>query len=96
MPPAFAAGDLLPQDGRELEIGRQRPGAVDHGTVIPVLPCRHKHGWEAWQSIKGGQWHARLIGSIPIVMVHDDHLEGLSTQVRTLEATTLPQAVPGT
>lgn len=41
-----------------------------------------KHpGWEAWQSIRGGQWHARLIGSEPTVMLNDDSLEELSQQV---------------
>lgn len=38
-------------------------------------------GWEAWVSIKGGQWHARLKGSVPIVMLHDDTAAGLLAQV---------------
>jgi hypothetical protein len=28
-------------------------------------------GWEAWQSLNG-LWHARIIGSVPPVMVHAD------------------------
>jgi hypothetical protein len=44
-----------------------------------------KHpGWEAWQSLRGQQWHARLIGSEPIVMLHDDSLEELSHQITAL------------
>ncbi len=42
-------------------------------------------GWEMWQSIKGGQWHARLVGSQPILMVHDDTPEGLSEQIDALK-----------
>jgi hypothetical protein len=41
-------------------------------------------GWEAWRSLKGGQWHARLIGAMPPMMVHDDNPEGLGEQVRAL------------
>jgi hypothetical protein len=43
-------------------------------------------GWEAWQSIKGKQWHARLRGAIPPVMLHDDTPAGLAEQVRALGA----------
>jgi hypothetical protein len=38
-------------------------------------------GWEAWQSIRGGQWHARLKGAEPPRMVHDDSLEGIRQQL---------------
>ena len=27
-------------------------------------------GWEAWQGLVNGLWHARLAGSTPPVMVH--------------------------
>jgi hypothetical protein len=36
------AADLLAQDLRELHVGRHRPGAVDHGIVMPALPCGYK------------------------------------------------------
>jgi hypothetical protein len=42
-------------------------------------------GWEAWQSIKGRQWHARKVGAVPPVMVHDDNVDGLSAQIEALE-----------
>jgi hypothetical protein len=29
-------------------------------------------GWEAWQGLVNGLWHARLAGSTPPVMVHGD------------------------
>ena len=29
-------------------------------------------GWEAWQGLVNGLWHARLAGSAPPVMVHGD------------------------
>src|SRR5258708_6256791 len=53
-------------------------------------------GWEAWQSIRGGQWHARLVGSQPVVMVHDDTIEELSRQVDALApvAVAVPPGVP--
>jgi hypothetical protein len=51
-------------------------------------------GWEAWQSIKGGQWHARMIGSEPIVMVHDESPEGLCTQIRRAIAARPPKPAP--
>jgi hypothetical protein len=41
-------------------------------------------GWEAWQSLIGGQWHARRIGSTPPQMVHDDTIDGLAGQVEAL------------
>jgi hypothetical protein len=45
-----------------------------------------KHpGWECWQSLKGRQWHARLVGAVPPCMVHDDTPAGLSEQVEALQ-----------
>jgi hypothetical protein len=41
-------------------------------------------GWEAWRSIKGGQWHARKIGAEPPFMIHDNNCEGLIEQVHNL------------
>jgi len=38
-------------------------------------------GWEAWQSLDG-QWHARIIGAIPPVMVHAPSLGELCEQIR--------------
>jgi hypothetical protein len=38
-------------------------------------------GWQAWQSLDG-QWHARIIGAIPPVMVHSDSPQGLREQIR--------------
>lgn len=37
--------------------------------------------WEAWVSLRAGQWHARLKGSLPIVMLHDDNAAGLREQI---------------
>ena len=42
--------------------------------------------WEFWQSLRGGQWHARLKGATPPVMVHDNDEEGLRQQIRALNA----------
>jgi hypothetical protein len=39
-------------------------------------------GWEAWTGLIGGQWHARLKGSEPVVMVHDDSPAGIRDQIR--------------
>ena len=43
-------------------------------------------GWEAWRSLKGRQWHARLVGAVPPVMVHDDTMLGLCEQVEALRS----------
>ncbi|HTW00227.1 MAG TPA: hypothetical protein VMF87_07985 [Streptosporangiaceae bacterium] len=39
-------------------------------------------GWEAWASLIGKQWHARLIGATPPVMLHDDSPADLAEQIR--------------
>jgi len=39
-------------------------------------------GWEAWQGLINGLWHARLIGSTPPVMVHGESAEELREQIR--------------
>lgn len=38
-------------------------------------------GWEAWQSLDG-QWHARIVGAIPPVMVHAASADELREQIR--------------
>jgi hypothetical protein len=38
-------------------------------------------GWEAWQSLNG-LWHARIIGSVPPVMVHADTAYEIRAQIR--------------
>jgi hypothetical protein len=38
-------------------------------------------GWEAWQSLNG-QWHARIIGTVPPVMVHAPSADDLREQIR--------------
>jgi len=45
-------------------------------------------GWEAWASLVGKQWHARLKGSVPIVMLHDNDPVSLASQIRDYIATT--------
>jgi hypothetical protein len=45
-------------------------------------------GWEAWASLVGKQWHARLRGSVPIVMLHDDDPASLAEQIRAYVAET--------
>jgi hypothetical protein len=39
-------------------------------------------GWTTWFSSRAHQWHGRLDHSDPLVMVHDDTLEGLRRQIR--------------
>ena len=43
--------------------------------------------WEAWVGLINGQWHARLKGSTPPVMVHDDNAEGIREQIERIEKT---------
>jgi len=38
------------------------------------------HGWEAWQSLDG-QWHARVIGTTPPVMVHGASADDVREQI---------------
>jgi hypothetical protein len=45
---------------------------------------RQHPGWRTWQSLQGGQWHARLEGSQPPVLLHDDSPAGLAEQIRAL------------
>jgi hypothetical protein len=42
--------------------------------------------WRAWQGMNL-LWHARIPGSDPIVMVHDETADGLREQIRDREAT---------
>ena len=39
-------------------------------------------GWEAWQGLINGLWHARLVGSTPPVMVHGESPGDLREQIR--------------
>ncbi len=52
-----------------LETG-QAPGPMagrdDHIRAI----AEEFPGWEAWQGLVNGLWHARLLGTTPPVMVH--------------------------
>jgi hypothetical protein len=38
-------------------------------------------GWEAWQGLNG-LWHARILGSTPLVMIHDESPDGIREQIR--------------
>lgn len=38
-------------------------------------------GWEAWQSLSG-LWHARIVGSVPPVMVHGDTVCEIRDQIQ--------------
>jgi hypothetical protein len=38
-------------------------------------------GWEAWCGLNG-LWHARLVGSEPIAMVHGNNPEDIRDQIR--------------
>lgn len=40
--------------------------------------------WEAWQSLDG-QWHARVTGAVPPVMVHAQSADDLREQIRERE-----------
>jgi len=39
-------------------------------------------GWEAWQGLVNGLWHARLVGHVPPVMVHGESPDDLREQIR--------------
>jgi hypothetical protein len=39
-------------------------------------------GWEAWQGLINGLWHARQVGSTPPVMVHGESPDDLREQIR--------------
>jgi hypothetical protein len=41
-------------------------------------------GWEAWQSLIGKQWHARLKGAQPPVMVHGNTEDDLREKIREM------------
>jgi len=38
-------------------------------------------GWEAWQS-QDGQWHARIVGATPPVMVHGESADEVREKIR--------------
>jgi hypothetical protein len=66
------------------------PASPPHGTTgTPASPDEPTTADQPGRrSLIGGQWHARLIGAVPPVMVHDDTIEGLAGQVeaRTRQA----------
>jgi len=39
-------------------------------------------GWEAWQNLVNGLWHARLTGSTPPVTVHGESPDELRERIR--------------
>ena len=41
-------------------------------------------GWEAWQGLVNGLWHARLIGSTPPVMVHGNSAADIREAIAAL------------
>jgi hypothetical protein len=43
-------------------------------------------GWEAWQGLINGLWHARLVGSTPPVMVHGETPADLRELIRLRSA----------
>jgi hypothetical protein len=45
-------------------------------------------GWEAWQGLVNGLWHARLVGSTPPLMVHGESPDDLREQIRSRMAGT--------
>ena len=38
-------------------------------------------GWEAWQGLVNGLWHARKVGATPPVMVHGEGPDDLRDQI---------------
>ena len=46
-------------------------------------------GWEAWQGLVNGLWHARLLGSTPPVMVHGESPDDLREMIRLRTRETL-------
>jgi hypothetical protein len=41
--------------------------------------------YDVWVSLIGKQWHARLKGATPPVMVHDDSPAGIREQIKNME-----------
>ena len=41
-------------------------------------------GWEAWQGLVNGLWHARKVGATPPVMVHGEGPDDLREQIGQL------------
>ena len=74
--PPLAAGDVVPmahgQDAAYPMAGRDRQITA----IAQQFP-----GWEAWQGLDG-QWHARVPGAIPPVMIHAGSASDLIEQIR--------------
>jgi hypothetical protein len=47
-------------------------------------------GWEAWQGLVNSLWHARLVGSVPPVLVHGETPDDLRQQIRYQTGGMLP------
>jgi hypothetical protein len=43
-------------------------------------------GWDAWQGLVNGLWHARLVGTTPPVMVHGETPADLRELIRLRSA----------
>jgi hypothetical protein len=57
-------------------------GDATAGRDQPIRDLAEKFpGWEAWQSLDS-QWHARIAGATPPVMVHASSLSELCRQIR--------------
>jgi hypothetical protein len=81
----------------EATLPRRNPGAAlaDGLSGSQARDLEHQHpGWRAWQSARNGQWHARLEGSDPPVLVHDDNPSGLAEQIRALVPHVAAPALP--
>lgn len=39
-------------------------------------------GWEAWQGLINGLWHARQLGTVPPVMVHGESPDEIRQLIR--------------
>jgi hypothetical protein len=48
--------------------------------ITPESIAAEFPGWEVWQGIDR-LWHARIKGATPLVMVHDDDLDGLREEM---------------
>jgi hypothetical protein len=51
-------------------------------SAIPQAPASAQiPGWTVWQSPATRQWHARKHGSLPVILLHDNSVEGLREQI---------------
>ena len=81
----------------EASLPRRNPGAAlaDGLSGSQARDLEHRYpGWRAWQSARNGQWHARLAGSQPPVLLHDDNPSGLGEQIKALAPHVAGPALP--